>query len=90
MDESDGLENRCASHSFNQWLGPMKEAPSNERASLVYATPPIGKAPEVGYLEGMGIGSRSVKVLVFGHRVLLRERGTQPGSLDGDCWDFRV
>ena len=28
----------------NEWLGPMKEAPSNERASLVSATPPMGKA----------------------------------------------
>jgi len=40
----------------------MKEAPSIEGAFLVSATPPIGKAPGVGYLEGRGIGSRSVKV----------------------------
>ena len=43
MDESDGLENRCTSHSFNEWLDPKKEAPSNEGAILVSATPPIGK-----------------------------------------------
>jgi len=55
----------------------MKEAPSNEGAFLVSATPPIGKAPGVGYFEGMGIGSRSVKVLVLGRRLLLR----QPGPL---------
>ena len=40
----------------------MKEAPSNERAFLVSETPPIGKAPGAGYLEGRGIGSRSVEV----------------------------
>ena len=45
MDESDGLENRCASYFYHQRLGPMKEAPSNEGAFLVSATPPIGKAP---------------------------------------------
>jgi len=42
VDESDGLENRCASHSFNQRLGPMKEAPSFKGASPVSATPPSG------------------------------------------------
>jgi len=35
----------------------MKEAPSNEGAFLVSATPPIGKAPGIGYLEVRGIGS---------------------------------
>jgi len=30
----------------------------------------------------MGIGSRGIKVLTLGRRVLLRERGTQPGTLD--------
>jgi len=29
----------------NESLGPMKEAPSNEGASLVSETPHIGKAP---------------------------------------------
>ena len=43
----------------------MKEAPWFEGAFLVSATHPIGKAPGVGYLAGRGIGSRSVKVLVF-------------------------
>ena len=28
----------------NEWLGPMKEAPSNEGAFLVSAAPPISKA----------------------------------------------
>jgi hypothetical protein len=41
-------------------------------------------------LEGMGIGSRSVKVLVFGHRVPEEEPGTQFGTLDGDCRHIRV
>jgi len=30
----------------------------------------------------MGIGSGSTKVLTLGRRVLLRERGTQPGILE--------
>jgi len=43
-------------------------ARSYERSPLVQGgfscsrDTPIGKAPGVGYLEGMGIGSRSVKV----------------------------
>jgi len=41
----------------NRWLDPMKEAPSFEVAFLVSSTPPIGKAPGVGYLEGRGIFS---------------------------------
>ena len=56
----------------NEWLGPMTEAPSFEGAFLVSAALPIGKPPGVGYFKDMGIGSRSVKVLVFGRRVLLR------------------
>ena len=43
MDESDGLENRCASHFCHQRLGPMKEAPSTEGAFLVSATPASGR-----------------------------------------------
>ena len=39
MDESNALQIRYASHSFNQWLGPIKEAPSNEGAFLVSDTP---------------------------------------------------
>ena len=35
----------------------MKEAPSIEGAFLVSATPLIGKAPGIGYLEVRGIGS---------------------------------
>ena len=46
----------------------MKEAPSNEGASLVSATPPPRKQPRAGYLEGMGIGSRSGKVTGRGQR----------------------
>ena len=76
MDESDGLEIRYASYSAIEWLDPIKEAPSNEGAFLVSATPPNGTAPGVGYLEGSGGLSRSVKVLTLGRRVLLRERGT--------------
>ena len=33
----------------NEWLDPKKEAPSNEGASFVSETPPIGKASGVGY-----------------------------------------
>jgi len=40
----------------------MKEAPLNEGAFLVSTTPPIGKPPGAGYVEGRGIGSRSVKI----------------------------
>ena len=39
----DTLENRYTSHFCHQRLGPMKEAPSNEGAFLVPATPHIGK-----------------------------------------------
>ena len=51
----DALENRCASHFCHQRLGPMKEAPQNEGAFLVSATPHIGKPQGVGYLEGKGM-----------------------------------
>ena len=37
------LQIRYASYSANEWLDPMKEAPSNEGALLVSATLPIGK-----------------------------------------------
>ena len=66
------------------------EAPSFEGAFLVSATPPIGKPPGAGYVEGRGISSGSVEVLVLDHRVLLRQYRTQHGTLDGDCWDFGV
>ena len=39
----------------NEWLGPMKEAPSNEGAFLVSATSPIGKAPGWGTGDGSGV-----------------------------------
>ena len=39
----------------NEWLGPMKEAPSFEGAFLVSATPLIGKAPGVGTGDGEGM-----------------------------------
>jgi hypothetical protein len=39
----------------NEWLDPMKEAPSFEGASFVSETPPIGEVSGVGYLEGMGM-----------------------------------
>ena len=54
MDESDGLEHRCASHS-RQLL-----ARSYERSSLVqggfscFSDTPIGKAPGVGTGDGGG------------------------------------
>ena len=37
----------------NEWLGPMKEAPSNEGAFLVSATPPSGSLGS-GVLRGYG------------------------------------
>ena len=46
----------------NEWLDPMKEAPLYEGAFLVSTTPPIGKPSGAGYVEGRGIGSRSVKI----------------------------
>ena len=36
---SNALQIRYASHSFNQWLGPIKQAHSFEWAFLVSATP---------------------------------------------------
>ena len=59
MDESDGLENRCTSHSFNEWLDPKKEATSNEVASLVSATPPSGRHPggDTGGVVGVSAGT---------------------------------
>ena len=39
----------------------MKEAPSNEGAFLVPATPPPRNHTQVGYFKGTGIGSRSGK-----------------------------
>ena len=56
MDESDGLENRCTSHSFNEWLGPMKEAISFEVASLVSVTPPSERHKGWGVGDGRGCG----------------------------------
>ena len=37
----------------NEWLDPMKEAPSNEEAFLVSVTPPSGRYPG-GVLGGYG------------------------------------
>jgi len=76
--------------SLNEWLGPMKEAPSNKGAFLISATPPDGKQQGVGYVEGRGIGSRSVKVLPIGRRLLLQERGTQPGTLEYNCGHAKI
>jgi len=38
----------------------MTSAPSNEGAFLVSATPPIGKALGVGYLEGRGVVNEGI------------------------------
>jgi len=48
----NGLENRCASHFCHQQLGPMKEAPTNEGAFLVSATPPHREGIGGGVLRG--------------------------------------
>ena len=57
-------ENRCASHFCHQRLDPMKEAPSNDGASLVSETPPSakhrGRGTGDGYQQpehGMLVGS---------------------------------
>ena len=42
------------------------------KRSLVSTTPPSEKHRGMGYFKGMGIGSRNVRVLVLGRRVLLR------------------
>ena len=39
-----------------------------------------GRSP--GDVSGLAFG--------MGRRILLRERGTQSGTLDGDFWDFRL
>jgi len=57
----------------NEWLDPMKEAPSFEGAFLVSAIP-HREGIGAGYLEGMGIGSRSVKVTGRGQRAWLPSR----------------
>jgi len=75
VDESDGLENRCASHS-RHWMARSYERSPSFEGLFLFQRPPIGKPPGAGYLEGMGIGSRSVKVLTLGHRVLLRQHRT--------------
>jgi len=69
----------------------MTEAPSFEGASLVPATPPIGKAPGVGYSWRWGRGCRVAwEILPMGRRLLLRQNRTQPRTLDGDLRDFWV
>ena len=39
----------------NEWLGPMKEAPSNEGAFLVSATPPNREGTGAGTGDGGGV-----------------------------------
>ena len=59
-------------------------ARSYERSLLIrggfscFSDTPIGKGPGVEYFEGMGMGSRSVKVLVLGRPVWLKKRGRIP------------
>jgi len=48
--------------AVNECLDPMKEATSNDVAFLVSATPPPTKHTRVGYVNGMGIGSRGGKI----------------------------
>ena len=45
-----------------------ERSPLKRGVSLVSATPPPRKQPRAGYLEGMGIGSRSGKVTGRGQR----------------------
>jgi hypothetical protein len=54
----NGLQIRYASHFFNQWLGPIKEAPSNEGAFLVSETLPSGRHGG-GVLRGYGYAHRA-------------------------------
>jgi len=54
VDESNALQIRYASLSFNQWLGPIKEAPSNKGAFLFQRHPNReGNGGE--YFKGMGM-----------------------------------
>ena len=68
----------------------MIEAPSDEGALLVSAAPPIGKAPGVTTGDGGGVVTEAVAVLVLGRRVLLRKRGTQPGTLEYNSGHIRI
>ena len=45
----------------NEWLDPMKEAPSNEGAFLVPATPPSGRRRGWGTGDGEGVDSRGIQ-----------------------------
>jgi hypothetical protein len=74
MPKEFGVSNRNV--DSQRFRPKVKEAISFEVAFLVSATPPPRKHTRAGYLDGRGIGSRSVKVLSLGRRVLLRERGT--------------
>ena len=58
----NGLQIRYASYSANEWIGPMKEAPSVEGASLVSGTPPSGSPRGWGTGDGSGVVSLSGKI----------------------------
>ena len=70
MDESDGLENRCASHSRQSMAKSCERSPLNRGAFSCFSDTPIGKARGRvlgGYvqLEGQGprISNRLLKEL---------------------------
>ena len=44
----------------------------------------------IGQRGGPSLGGFSRQALGLGRRVPLRERGTQHGTVDGDCRDFWV
>ena len=77
----------------NEWLGPMKEAPSFEGAFLFQVHPISGSYSGWGTGDGGGVvsgtdgraGAVAGQALGMGGWVLLRERGTKPGTVDGDC-----
>ena len=68
----------------------------DERSHLVwggfscFGGTPIGKAPGVGTGDGGGVLVGRLAVLPLGRRVIIRERGSQPGTVDGDCWYIRL
>ena len=78
----DALENRYASYSAIEWLGPMKEATSFEVAFLVSATPPSGR-------HGGGVLRR------YGYRQPERQ-GPVPGpsgsssATPNSVWNFGI
>ena len=87
MPKEFGVSNR----NGDSWrFQPNGKAPSFEGAFLVSGTPPSGSLGG-GVLVTVGVWlAGPMAVLPMDRRVLLWQRGTQPGTLDGDFWNIRV